>query len=66
MKKFWLSLLSLGLVMAFSASAFAVDMKITGEYYAAGLYLNKTRVDDAETNPCTAFFYQRLRVELIS
>ncbi len=62
MKKFWLSLLSLGLVMAFSASAFAVDMKITGEYYAAGLYLNKTRVDDAETNPCTAFFYQRLRV----
>jgi hypothetical protein len=62
MKRFWLILLSLGLIMAFSASAFAVDVKISGEYYAAGMYLNKTRVDDAETNPGTAFFYQRLRV----
>jgi hypothetical protein len=55
-------LLSLGLIMAFSTSAFAVDVKVSGEYYAAGMYLNKTRVDDAETNPSTAFFYQRLRV----
>ena len=37
MKKFWLILLSLGLVMAFSVSAFAVDVKVSGEYYAAGL-----------------------------
>ena len=62
MKRFWLMLLSLGLIMAFSTSAFAVDVKVSGEYYAAGMYLNKTRVDDAETNPSTAFFYQRLRV----
>ena len=42
MKKFWLVLLSLGLVMAFSVSAFAVDVKVSGEYYAAGMYLDNT------------------------
>ena len=70
MKKFWLVLLSLGLIMAFSVSALAVDVKVSGEYYAAGLYLNKTGVwdghesgdDNDVTNPSTAFFYQRLRV----
>ncbi|KQC10502.1 MAG: hypothetical protein APR62_12025, partial [Smithella sp. SDB] len=60
-------LLSLGLIMAFSVSAFAVDVKVSGEYYAAGLYLNKTNVNnfdecDAIANLSTAFFYQRLRV----
>jgi hypothetical protein len=62
MKRFWLVLLSLGLVMAFSVSAFAVDVKVSGEYYAAGLYLNKTTVADAYTNPSTAFYFQRLRI----
>jgi hypothetical protein len=46
MKKFWLVLLSLGLIMAFSASAFAVDVKISGSYYAAGMYQNKTTFDE--------------------
>jgi len=69
MKRFWLVLLSLGLVMAFSVSALAVDVKVSGEYYATGLYLNKTYVDDGIAgdnfqfaNPSTAFFYQRLRI----
>ncbi len=71
MKRFWLVLLSLGLVMAFSVSAFAVDVKVSAEYYAAGLYLNKVTVDNGFENwagergsvqPSTAFFYQRLRV----
>jgi hypothetical protein len=72
MKRFWLVLLSLGLIMAFSVSAFAVDVKVSGEYYAAGMYLNKTAVvnNDVYTNnvlttkadESTAFFYQRLRV----
>jgi hypothetical protein len=72
MKRFWLILLSLGLVMAFNASAFAVDIKVSGEYYAAGMYLNKTSLADVEgmsdghdgylSNPSTAFFFQRLRV----
>ena len=62
MKRFWLVLLSLGLVMAFSASAFAVDVKVSGEYYAAGMYLDKTNVMDDDTANSTAFFFQRLRV----
>jgi len=62
MKRFWLILLSLGLFMAFSVSAFAVDVKVSGEYYAAGMYLDKTNLADQDTNPSTAFFYQRWRV----
>jgi hypothetical protein len=42
MKRLGLVLLSLGLVMAFSASAFAIDVKVSGSYYVAGLYQNKT------------------------
>ena len=64
MKRFWLVLLSLGLVMTFCASAFAVDVNVSGEYFVGGLYLNKVSVNDSSTtNPSTAFFYQRMRVE---
>jgi hypothetical protein len=64
MKRFWLILLSLGLIMAFSASAFAVDVKVSGEFYVAGMYLNKVSLKDTPGVPDinTAFFYQRLRV----
>ena len=72
MKRFWLMMLSLGLIMAFSASAFAVDVKVSGEFYVGGLYLNKISVNDNYSwkagdttytgNPSTALFYQRLRV----
>jgi hypothetical protein len=63
MKRFWLILLSLGLIMAFSASAFAVDVKVSGEYYVAGLYLNKTGLaKDNSPDISTAFYFQRLRV----
>ncbi len=63
MKRFWLVLLSLGLMVAFSTSATAVDVKFSGEYYAAGMYLDKTNVTKTATggNPSTAFYYQRLR-----
>jgi hypothetical protein len=56
MKRFWLVLLSLGLVMAFSVSAFAVDVKVSGEYYAAGLYLNKTSLTD-DPNAIPTWFH---------
>ena len=64
MKRFWLVLLSLGLIVAFSTSAMAVDVKFSGEYYAAGLYLDKTNVTKSTTggNPSTAFYFQRLRL----
>ena len=71
MKRFWLVMLSLGLVLAFSASAMAVDVKFSGSFYAAGMYLDKTNFYKAEaSNPVygsegvsTAFYYQRLRVQ---
>ncbi|PKN97058.1 MAG: hypothetical protein CVU43_17865, partial [Chloroflexi bacterium HGW-Chloroflexi-5] len=78
MKRFWLVLLSLGLVMAFSAQAFAVEVKFSGSFYAAGMYLDKTNVlktDNVYFDPTilalrtvqpgtnTAFYFQRLRVE---
>ena len=62
MKRFWLVLLSLGLVMAFSASAFAVDVMVSGEYYAAGVYLDKSTVMGNDTANSSAFYFQRLRV----
>ena len=67
MKRFLLVLLSLGLIAAFSASAFAVDVKFSGEYDVAGLYLNKIAVDNGagdvgSHNPSTAFYNQRLRM----
>jgi hypothetical protein len=64
MKKLWLVLLSLGLIVAFSASAMAVDVKVAGSYYAAGMYLDKTSFTKSKTggNPSTAFYFQRLRL----
>jgi hypothetical protein len=65
MKRFWLILLSLGLVMAVNAPAFALDVKFSGSFYAAGMYLDKTnlRKYEGDTNPSTAFYFQRLRVQ---
>src|SRR5271169_5785721 len=57
MKKFWLVLLSLGLLMAFSASAFAVDVKVSATFYEAGMYLDQTSLMkgsiDKSVNPYT-------------
>ncbi|MRR17353.1 MAG: hypothetical protein EG826_12945 [Deltaproteobacteria bacterium] len=64
MKRFLLVLLSLGLITALSTSAMAVDIKFSGEYYAAGLYLDKTtfKKGTASDGPSTAFYFQRLRL----
>ncbi len=68
MKRFWLILLSIGLLTIFSTAAYAVDVKFSGEFTAAGVYLNKTNLngDSAvvanNTGPSTAFYFQRLRV----
>ena len=75
MKKFWLVLLLVGLIMAFSVSAFAVDVQISGSYYAAGMYLDQTSLMKGSIDKSTggsglhnnddvstAFCFQRLRV----
>ncbi|MEN6637725.1 MAG: hypothetical protein ABFC95_00845 [Smithella sp.] len=64
MKRFWLVLLSLGLIVAFSTQAMAVDVKFSGEYYAAGMYLDKTslKTGTSDEGTSTAFYFQRLRL----
>ena len=64
MKRLLGVLLVVALIGAFSATSFALDVKFSGEYYAAGMYLDKTslRKDVSDEGPSTAFYYQRLRV----
>jgi len=67
MKRFWVILLAMGLMAASSTTVLALDVKFSGEYYAAGLYLDKTTLNKNDVagqskNLSTAFFYQRLRV----
>ena len=64
MKRFWLVLLTLGLVMAFSTSVFAADVKFTGSYYVAGMYMDSTTLrGNGQDKPSTAFYYQRMRIQ---
>jgi hypothetical protein len=53
------------MVMVFSMSAFAVDIKVGADYNVGGLYLNKISLadDSGSPNPSTAFFFQDLRVK---
>jgi hypothetical protein len=62
MKRFWLVFLLLGLFTVFSTSAFAVDVKFSGEFIAGGMYWDKTSLTNS-TNISTAFYFQRLRLQ---
>jgi len=64
MKRFWVVVLVLGLIAAFSTTVFAVDLKFSGEYYTVGMYLDKTSLREGavDEGSSTAFYYQRLRV----
>lgn len=65
MKRLWLVWLSLELIMAFSTPALAVDLKASGSFYAAGMYLDKTTLkkEGSGSGQSTAFYYQRLRLK---
>ena len=54
MKKFWVILLSLGLLMAFAMPAAAVDVKFSGSYYAMGWYLDNVSMLDKNETPGAA------------
>jgi len=65
MKKFFVILLALGLVMVFSMPAAATDMKISGTYYIQGFYEDNHGLLDSEMNnsgASSAWYGQRLRV----
>jgi len=64
MKRLWLVLLSLGLMVAYSTKVMAVDVKFSGEYYVAGVYIDKGSLlkNQSSTDTSTAFYFQRLRL----
>jgi len=63
MKKLLVVLLSLGLLVAFSATASAVDVKFGGQYYLTGVYRsNSTGVKD-DDHTSRAWFYTRTRIQ---
>ena len=67
MKKLLVVLLSLGLIVAFSATASAADAKFGGGYYVVGVYESNPMLTPSETagynNYSHAFFYQRVRLQ---
>ena len=69
MKKFWIVLIALGLVAAFSMSASAADVKFSGSYYIEGWYDdNHSLLDKGDTSTISnrgpiALYHQRLRVQ---
>lgn len=63
MKRFWLTMLTLGFVIVSSTTIFAADVKFTGSFYAAGMYLDNTSfMGNGSEKPSTAFYYQRMRI----
>ena len=64
MKRFLLVMLALGLITAFSTTVFAADVKFSGQFYAAGMYVDQMSLaKDATGYASTAFYFQRLRVQ---
>lgn len=64
MKRILLFMFTLVLFVVVATQAMAVDVKFSGEYYAAGMYLDKTnfKKDSGADGISTAFYFQRLRV----
>jgi hypothetical protein len=69
MKKFWIVLLSLGLIMAFSMPVFAMDVKFYGEYKVQGIYQDNTALVDKSpagaSSTGASLTWQRLRIGTI-
>lgn len=61
MKRFWVVLLSIGLILGFAMSASAADVKFSGSYYAQGVYEDRPTLKK-DIGPSTALYFQRLRV----
>jgi len=61
MKKFWMILLSLGMVAAFCLPATAVDVKMAGSYLITGQYESNREIRD--DGPSMAYYAQRIRFE---
>jgi hypothetical protein len=63
MRKFWLVLLTMGLIMAFAVPAAALDVKFGGSYYVQGIYDHNRTLTGGAGDGSTAFIAQRLRMQ---
>lgn len=64
MKKFLVVLLSLGLIVAFGATASAAtDVKFGGSYYLVGVYDDNAMLRASDVGYSRAYFYQRVRLQ---
>ena len=63
MKKLLVVLLSLGLIVAFGATASAADLKVGGSYYVAGVYDNNAALAPSASAYSRAYFFQRVRLQ---
>ncbi|MBU4582283.1 MAG: hypothetical protein KKH02_07740 [Proteobacteria bacterium] len=63
MKKFLVVLLSLGLIVAFGATASAADVKFGGSYYLVGVYDDNAMLAASNVGYSRAYFYQRVRLQ---
>ena len=63
MKKLLVVLLSLGLIVALSTAASAVDVKFSGGYYVAGVYDNNADLQASDAAYSRAYFFQRVRLQ---
>jgi hypothetical protein len=64
MRKFWIVLLSIGLIVAFTMPVCAADVKFSGSYVAQGYYENNRSFKDPEGSSF-ANMWQRLRVQTV-
>ena len=63
MKKFLVILLSLGLIVAFGATASAADVKFGGSYYLVGVYDDNANLKGSDVGYSRAYFYTRTRLQ---
>jgi len=65
MKKLLVVLLSLGLIVAFSMSASAADVKFSGQYYVVGVYNDNLSLAGGDDAYSRAYIWNRARVQMV-
>lgn len=63
MRKFWLVLLTMGLIVAFAMPAAALDVKFGGSYYVQGIFDHNRTLTTGAGDGTTQFIAQRLRMQ---
>ncbi|MBW6486744.1 MAG: porin [Syntrophobacterales bacterium] len=63
MKKLFAAILALGLIVAVSGTASAVDVKFGGSYYVVGVYDDNPSLADSDASYSRAYMFQRIRLQ---